>query len=272
MDNSVVKVFLHTAEERADCSPGMWHLHCHSHLQPGFEAKLKRLDIAPAIHLPANWFRYLEQICTGLFNILAEYSQKRCFHKEQRTQLVLRLALLDIRNKTGSRLKFLQTLEALCQLEITDLLQDQLMDKLRYMSWLAPKLESSSFSKIKALEDCKGIVHLDIASKVQAVEQFYTELYTLHPSDASTKEAASILLGAVSNKLSVQSKHLLKAQFTVKELGNALSWANDSSAPGLDSITFALMKAMSGDLLHALCGLANCLLEGQPLLDREPAY
>ena len=113
-----------------------------------FEAKYKRLaaDIAPAIHLPANWFRYLGRIPTGLFNISAEYSQKQHFHKEQRTQLVLGLALLDICNKTGSRLEFLQALEALCQLKITDLVQDRLMEKLRYTSWLAPKLESSRFS------------------------------------------------------------------------------------------------------------------------------
>lgn len=139
-DHSVVSTSLHTSAEEEDRGPGTWHVHRRAHLEPGYAIRVSRsLQAIPSvINTPADWFAYIKRIRTILFNVSLDYSLQRQRRKGKRTKLLLALASIDISQDGKSQAEFLQVLDAICQLDLSEVRKDSLEEWMsRQGNWLA---------------------------------------------------------------------------------------------------------------------------------------
>ncbi|SPC65742.1 uncharacterized protein UHOD_12171 [Ustilago sp. UG-2017b] len=102
-------------------------------------------------------------------------------------------------------------------------------------------------------------------AKLLAIYRFYTTLFTPKPRSTITEEAASILLGSVQRRIKSTTRHTIEATFTVEELKAVLARSPESSAPGLNGLTYPLFQATSDIFLQWLCALGNALLRDHHL-------
>ena len=103
------------------------------------------------------------------------------------------------------------------------------------------KLEKRSAQRtvIGELRDKNGDVYADNPSLIHIVTDFYTELYTPSPVDASVQEK---LLGNVDHTLTDQQKCMLDAVLSEKELQQAVYDLKDEKSPGIDGFTAEFYK------------------------------
>ena len=103
------------------------------------------------------------------------------------------------------------------------------------------KLEKRSAQRtvIGELRDKNGDVYADNPNLIHIVTDFYTELYTPSPVDASVQEK---LLGNVDHTLTDQQKCMLDAVLSEKELQRAVYDLKDEKSPGIDGFTAEFYK------------------------------
>ena len=103
------------------------------------------------------------------------------------------------------------------------------------------KLEKRSAQRtvIGELRDKNGDVYADNPNLIHIVTDFYTELYTPSPVDASVQEK---LLGNVDHTLTDQQKCMLDAVLSEKELQQAVYDLKDEKSPGIDGFTAEFYK------------------------------
>ncbi|CDR98901.1 hypothetical protein [Sporisorium scitamineum] len=136
-------------------------------------------------------------------------------------------------------------------------------------SWIIPRLESRSFAATPDLVDDRG-THTELHAKLRAIHRFYTTLFTPRQRDTLSEEAAAILLGSVTRRISSATRHKLEAPFTASELRAALQRTPDMSAPGMDGLTFPLIRAAGDVFLERISRLGNALMRGHRLPIGEP--
>ena len=103
------------------------------------------------------------------------------------------------------------------------------------------KLEKRSAQRtvIGELRDKNGDVYADNPNLIHIVTDFYTELYTPSPVDASVQEK---LLGNVDHTLTDQQKCMLDAVLSEKELQQAVYDLKDEKSPGIDGFIAEFYK------------------------------
>ena len=82
-------------------------------------------------------------------------------------------------------------------------------------------------------------MYADNPNLIHIVTDFYTELYTPSPVDASVQEK---LLGNVDHTLTDQQKCMLDAVLSEKELQQAVYDLKDEKSPGIDGFTAEFYK------------------------------
>ena len=84
-------------------------------------------------------------------------------------------------------------------------------------------------------------MYADNPNLIHIVTDFYTELYTPSPVDASVQEK---LLGNVDHTLTDQQKCMLDAVLSEKELQQAVYDLKDEKSPGIDGFTAEFIKIL----------------------------
>ena len=98
---------------------------------------------------------------------------------------------------------------------------------------------SAHSTVIGELRHKNGEVYSDNPTLLNIVTDFYTDLYTPSPVDVSVQER---LLGNVDRTLSNQQRCMLDADFTPKELRQAVHGLNDEKSPGIDGFMAEFYK------------------------------
>ena len=98
---------------------------------------------------------------------------------------------------------------------------------------------SAHSTVIGELRNKNGEVYSDNPPLLNIVTDFYTDLYTPSPVDVSVQEK---LLGNVDRTLTNQQRCVLDADFTPKELRQAVYGLNDEKSPGIDGFTAEFYK------------------------------
>ncbi|SPC60820.1 related to Retrovirus-related POL polyprotein [Ustilago sp. UG-2017b] len=279
-DHSSVTVRIGTSHARTDLGPGAWRLHRDAHRQPGFALRISQFASQQPEHLnraPVDtFFAFAERMRATAANISTTQSQnghKREFHRQE---VLRQLATLDIRHGDKTRAQFLRLLTQLHHLDsaradktVADARSLQEIDMYQPTSWIIPRLESRSFATTPDLVDDRG-THTEPHAKLRAIHRFYTTLFTPRHRDMLSEEAAAVLHGSVTHRISSATRHHLEAPFTVSELREALQRAPDTSAPGMDGLTFPLIRAAGGVFVERISRLGNALLRGHRLPVGEP--
>lgn len=279
-DHSSVTVRIGTSHARTDLGPGAWRLHRDAHRQPGFALRISQFASQQPEHLnraPVDtFFAFAERMRATAANISTTQSQnghKREFHRQE---VLRQLATLDIRHGDKTRAQFLRLLTQLHHLDsaradktVADARSLQEINMYQPTSWIIPRLESRSFATTPDLVDDRG-THTESHAKLRAIHRFYTTLFTPRHRDMLSEEAAAVLHGSVTHRISSATRHHLEAPFTVSELREALQRAPDTSAPGMDGLTFPLIRAAGGVFLERISRLGNALLRGHRLPVGEP--
>lgn len=279
-DHSSVSISLGTSSRRPDLGPGVWRLHREAHLQPGFSLRIRQFaEQQPSniSHAPVpNFFALVERLRTVAAAISTSLSQQRQRDAAQCQRLASAIAALDIRHGDDTRAQFLALLAQLRRLDSThfeeSLLRSRKLHEVnmyRPTAWIIPRLESRSFAAIPDIIDDQGR-HSTLAAKLTAIRRFYITLFTPKPRDSLSEEAASILLGSVQRRIKPATRHALETPFTVEELKTVLARAPDLSAPGMDGLTYPLLRAAGDPFLQLICRLGNALFRGHTLPPGEP--
>lgn len=279
-DHSIVALSLRSSKQRANLGPGVWRLHREAHLQPGFDLRMSqyaqqvpRVPNQPPV--PA-WYDYVERIRTATSNVANSQRQQEQKRTSRRNEISNELSRIDIRSGDGNRRRFLELL-SLMRLMDGEATADTVKKRramyeanmFRPTAWIIPKLESRAFAGLPSLTDEQG-THASLLAKLAAIHRFYTTMFTPKPLDAASEEASSILLSSVGRKISSATRHKCEAPFTVTELQAVLSRSVDASAPGVDGLTYPLVKILGVPALERLCAMGNALFRGHSLPDGEP--
>ncbi|KAJ1591774.1 hypothetical protein NDA12_002865 [Ustilago hordei] len=278
--HSIVSIRLGTSGSRIELGPRTWRLHGDAHLQHRFSLRIQQFanQLPPNInHAPVpSFFAFIERLRTTTAAISTSLSQARQRSDAQRHQLFQQLTSLDIRRGDDTRALFLHLLAHLRQLDtvhvqksVSDCNRLHEINMFRPTAWVIPRLESRSFTATPEFVDNQD-AHSTPAAKLLAICRFYTTLFTPKPRSTITEEAASILLGSVQRRIKSTTRHTIEAAFTVEELKAVLARSPESSAPGLDGLTYPLLQATSDIFLQRLCALGNALLRGHHLSEGEP--
>lgn len=279
-DHSVVAVRIGSNAPRSDLGPGVWRLHRDAHLLPGFQLRIAQYaaQLPPNVQWPPiqRYFHFVERIRATASNIATTLSQKAQKNVTKRAQIAERIAGMDIFHGDDTRALFLELLDQLRRLDRTHADAAHTHGRAMFESnmfrptaWIIPKLESRTFAGLPDLQDDTGH-HTTIEAKLIAIQRFYTTLFTPRPRDRSSEEATSILLSSIRRTISTATKHKLEAPFTVDELRPILKRAREESSPGMDGLTYPLLRALGDDGLAQICLLGNALFRGHQLPAGEP--
>lgn len=279
-DHSVVTLSLQSSKERTELGSGIWRLHREAHLQPGFELRLSQYvqQLPQATSQPPiqAWYSFVERIRATTANIANSQRQQSQKHARKRNQISSKLSQIDIRHGDENRRRFLELLTMLRLIDRTEaadtVKKRRALHELNMFvptAWIIPKLESRAFASLPALKDCEG-THESLAAKLDAIRRFYTTFFTPTSADQTSEEASSVLLSSVRRKITSATRHKCDSPFTVAELQAVLKRSVDDSAPGMDGVTYPLLRTLGEPALERLCAMGNALLRGHSLPDGEP--
>ncbi|PWY97027.1 hypothetical protein BCV70DRAFT_167812, partial [Testicularia cyperi] len=281
-DHAVVLTRIRLSSPREDLGPGTWRLHRDVHRRQGFADRFRRfLEQFPnrigASPIPL-WFALKERLRTAAFHLSIDISRDLALAQRPRLALLEKLERIDIRQGPVSRANFLSTLADLRTLVIdlaeavVDMYQSRRDDNMfRPSTWIIPHLESRAFAPTPAIVDDEG-VHSDTQDKLKAIHRFYSALFTPAPTTALTDAAAAQLLSTIPTyqRINGPTRHALERPFTSAELQTAMDHAVDSSAPGLDGLSYSALRTLGPEYLARLCQLGNALLSGHHLPEGRP--
>lgn len=279
-DHSVVSLSLQSSRRRTDLGPGIWRLHREAHLQPGFELRMSQY----AEQLPREtsrppiqaWYSFVERIRAATSNVASSQRQRARHQANRRNEITAQLSQIDIRHGDANRRRFLELLSLLRMIdreETADTVKKRraLHEANMFMptSWIIPKMESRAFAGLPPLQDHQG-THERLAAKLGAIHRFYTTLFTPKQADRNSEEASSLLLSSVRRKIAPATRHKCESPFTVEELQCVLERAPVDSAPGMDGLTYPLLRILGAPALERLCAMGNALFRGHSLPVGEP--
>lgn len=259
----------------------MWRLHREAHLYPGFELRLSQYadQLPRTVNLsPVQaWYRFVERIRATTSNVANSQRQQALKQANKRVTILGELTQIDIRHGDENRRRFLELLSLLRSIDRSEMANTirtrrALHEANMFMptSWIIPKMESRAFAGLPPLSDREG-THTTIVAKLRAIFRFYSTLFTPKPVDSNSKEAAAVLLASVRRSISSATKHACEAPFTVDELRKVLTRSVDDSAPGMDGLTYPLLRILNTPALERLCAMGNALFRGHSLPAGEPS-
>ncbi|KAJ1601139.1 hypothetical protein NDA14_007466 [Ustilago hordei] len=222
------------------------------------------------------WYSFVERIRATTANIANSQRQQSQKRARKRNEISSKLSQIDIRHGDENRRRFLELLTMLRLIDRTEaadtVKKRRALHELNMFvptAWIIPKLESRAFASLPALKDCEG-THESLAAKLDAIRRFYTTLFTPTSANQTSEEASSVLLSSVRRKISSATRHKCDSPFTVAELQAVLKRSVDDSAPGMDGVTYPLLRTLGEPALERLCAMGNALLRGHSLPDGEP--
>ncbi|CAD6953553.1 unnamed protein product, partial [Tilletia laevis] len=141
----------------------------------------------------------------------------------------------------------------------------RLVNVFRPSTWLNRANDTSEVTRISSLLNSSGHGGTTDTHLLDAVWAFYQSLYTPNPSSALRTSHITTLLSTPTNRISTHHGQSLSLPFTHAEISDALSAAQDTSAPGPNGLTYPLLKLVAPLATDLLTHMANDMREGNPV-------
>ena len=251
--NNAHKILLFTFKDQQERDSSYWKLNS-SILNDNAYIEMVRQTIVTVekLHIPDKqkwWDIFLACIRSKTI----AYTKRKHFI-ENSTRYKLKKDLLNLEALPSERLTPSQTAHYNFLKEKLKIFEEKLIDGYRQRTRGLPKYEqrepdielsaklekrSAQRTVIGELRDKNGDVYADNPNLIHIVTDFYTELYTPSPVDASVQEK---LLGNVDHTLTDQQKCMLDAVLSEKELQQAVYDLKDEKSPGIDGFTAEFYK------------------------------
>ncbi|KAE8187288.1 hypothetical protein CF335_g7216, partial [Tilletia laevis] len=141
----------------------------------------------------------------------------------------------------------------------------RLVNVFRPSTWLNRANDTSEVTRISSLLNSSGHGGTTDTHLLDTVWAFYQSLYTPNPSSALRTSHITTLLSTPTNRISTHHGQSLSLPFTHAEISDALSAAQDTSAPGPNGLTYPLLKLVAPLATDLLTHMANDMREGNPV-------